>query len=309
MTEHKLLLRPIGLFLGLGLFGWVVWDAVEKTQSVEWPALPIQHILLATVLVLVAHGLHGLAWAMGARKVAESIRVWDGIGIYSLSFIGRYLPGKVWQIGGLSYLAKGRGADPYQIAGYSLVFLIAYQVIGALIMLTAYVVSEAAFGWAICVASAPVIALALALIYTAASQQILKRLPAKWQVRVRGGMYQPFGALAINFILLALVWLMFGTTGYVLVQGFAPEWTGTWAQVAAATIGGLIAGFLVLIAPSGAGVRESTISIWLTFIGISPVASIALAVALRIIMTAGEFLLAAFGALMVLRSPTTPREN
>lgn len=309
MTHRKWLIRLFGLAFGLGLFGWVIWTAIEKTQSFDWPALPIQHIVFASGLVFLAHGLHGLAWVVGARQIAPAIGVWDGIGIYALAFIGRYLPGKIWQIGGLSYLAKGRGADPYDIAGYSLVFLVFFQIIGAAIVLVCHFANVFAFGWLICLVSSLAIAIVMAAIYSIASERITALLPLKWKERVRGGLHQPFGALALNLCLLALVWLAFGTAGYVLVQGFAPEWAGSWAQVAMATIGGLIAGFLVLIAPSGAGIRESTISVWLASMGISPIASIAMAVALRVIMTAGELLWAAFGALLILRTDKAPMRH
>ncbi|MEX5728356.1 uncharacterized membrane protein YbhN (UPF0104 family) [Rhodovulum iodosum] len=309
MAKPGPILKLIGLFLGLGLFGWIVADAFAKTQSVDWPPLPLAELAVASVLVLLAHGLHGVAWALGARKIAPQLGWTEGVAAYSVSFLGRYLPGKIWQVGGLSYLARGRGADPMQIAGYSLAFLIAFQVVGALLLLLSYLLQDYRWGWIPCVASAPVIGIALAAFYHVFSDQIFKRLPAALRARLRGALHQPFDALAMNLTLLAVVWLLLSSCGHLIVTGFAPDWNGTWGQSAAATLGGLIAGFLVLIAPSGAGVRESTIAIWLTAVGVDPVVAIAIVIALRVTMTLGELLWAAAGLLLFARTSPKPTEN
>ncbi|MCA0044244.1 hypothetical protein [Celeribacter litoreus] len=302
MIPRNWLLKLVGLILGLCLFGWVILDAVETTHSEEWPALPVSHLVLATGLVVTAHGLHGLAWVIGAQNVSGRIQVLDGVSIYSLSFIARYIPGKVWQIGGISYLAKKRGADPYKIAGYSLVFVFAFPCIGASVMLISYFVDDLYFGWIICLTSVPVLALLLSALFSLASEGLVSFLPKYWRDRLRSGLNQPFWALYANLLLLALVWLGFGTSGHVLLRGFAPDWSGSWTQSTTATIGGLIAGFLVLIAPSGAGVREATTSVWLTHFGVSPIVSIAFVITLRITMTLSEFLWAGLGAFVLSRS-------
>ena len=305
MSRHKWRLRSIGLAFGLGLCAWVIWDAVRKSQSLDWPEIPWPQVGLTFALVMIAHGLHGLAWVVGARKIAPALGWWDGVGIYSLSFLGRYLPGKIWQVGGISVLARGRGADAIQIAGYSLAFLVAFQVVGALLLLLAYMLDDRPHGWIACVIAAPVISIVLAALYRSLAAPVVAVLPYRFQDKLSGAMDQPFVALALNLFLLALVWILFGTCGYALAKGFAPDWAGSWTQAAAATLGGLIAGFLVLIAPSGAGVRESTISVWLTSVGIAPIAAIALALALRLAMTVGELIWAAVGAALVIR-PTPP---
>jgi len=307
MPERNQLLKALGLILGLGLFGWIIVDAFAKTKAVIWPPLPIAELAATLVLVLIAHGLHGLAWAVGARQLAPQLSWAEGISAYSISFLGRYIPGKIWQVGGLSMLARDRGAEPLQIAGYSLAFLIAFQLLGALLLLEALLLQDYRWAWLVCLASTPLLALLLALPYHLVSEQLFKRLPQSGRDRLQGSLHQPFKAMLINLSLLATVWVLLASCGHLLVLGFAPEWGGTWGQSAAATIGGLIAGFLVLIAPSGAGVRESTISLWLTGFGVSPVASIAIVIALRLVMTAGDLLWAGAGLLLTLQK--SPHSN
>ncbi|MCV6594661.1 MAG: lysylphosphatidylglycerol synthase domain-containing protein [Silicimonas sp.] len=291
--------KLLGLVLGLGLFAWVIRDALAQAQGAEWPPIPWVHVALATLLVIAAHGCHGLAWAVGARHVARGLGLMTGTAIYALSFLGRYLPGKIWQIGAMSYLARDRG-DPYQIAGYSLVFLIIFQGIGASILVIATLGGQVPGAVAICLFGTIVITGFLAVLYYLASGWIVARLPERMQQKLKGGLYQPFGPLLLNLLLLAACWLLFATGGYVLALGFAPDWTGSWAQATTAALTGLIAGFLVLIAPSGVGVRESAISVSLGSMGVEPVAAVALALALRLAMTLSELVWAGLGALVLM---------
>ena len=268
----------------------------------DWPPISPAHLVAVMATVVAAHGLHGLAWAVGARQIAPRLGWGQGVAAYSLSFLGRYLPGKIWQVGGLSYLARDRGAEPWQIAGYSLAFLVAFQVVGAALLALAMLLSHRTGVWLIALLASPVIGIALALLYRWFSEPVFRVLPARLQTELRGALAQPTGALAVNLGLLGLTWVLLATCGHLLVAGFAPDWPGTWAQSAAATIGGLIAGFLVLIAPSGAGVREATISVWLTSYGVEPVATLAVVVALRIAMTLGDLIWALIGLILMPRN-------
>jgi len=307
MPERKQLLKLAGLLLGLSFFGWIIKGAIEQSQTVVWPPLPVPELAMTLLLVLIAHGLHGLAWTVGARQVAPRLNWTQGIAAYSISFLGRYIPGKIWQVGGLSMLTRNRGADPLHIAGYSLVFLVAFQVLGALVLTEAWLLQDFQQAWLICLLGAPLTALVLAMPFHFLGTQLTKILPRKVRDQLIGSLHQPFSALLINLTLLTIVWVLLASCGNLLALGFAPEWDSTWSQSAMATIGGLVAGFLVLIAPSGAGVRESTISLWLANLGIAPITTIAIVIALRIIMTAGDLLWATAGLLLTLRtSPTSP---
>ena len=73
MPERKTIFRILGLILGLGLFTWVSLNLLEESQATEWPPLPLAEIFKAGLLVLIAHGLHGLAWAVGARQYATRL--------------------------------------------------------------------------------------------------------------------------------------------------------------------------------------------------------------------------------------------
>jgi uncharacterized membrane protein YbhN (UPF0104 family) len=288
--------------MGLGLFVWVILDATAQSQSVSWPPIPVGHLGVAFGLIFVAHGLHGAAWVVGARQIAPEIDWPRGMATYSVAFLGRYIPGKIWQVGGMVYFARQRGADTFQIAGFSLVFLVAFQLIGAALFGLALVSRDMSVSWALPVAGALAIVLAAAAFCTVFGTAVTARLPQSWNERLGASLNQPFGALAANFGFLAATWVLLATAGYYIAIGVQPGWDGTWADSSTAILGGIIAGFFVLIAPSGAGVRESAIIVLLTQFDIEPAAAIAIAIALRLAMTAGELLWALLGAVILLGS-------
>ncbi|MGI9290601.1 MAG: hypothetical protein ACR2QG_04890, partial [Gammaproteobacteria bacterium] len=188
MPERKTLLRLLGLILGLGLFVWVSLDLLEQSQSTEWPALPVDGLIKALVLVLIAHGLHGIAWAVGARQYADKLGWAEAVGAYSISFLARYIPGKIWQIGGLSVLTRNRGANPLHIASYSLVFLVAFQVIGVLVLGIAYLLREHEQAFWLTSLSTPFLAVILALLYQLCGPSLLRALPEKHQHKLTGAL-------------------------------------------------------------------------------------------------------------------------
>ncbi|MDJ0918879.1 MAG: hypothetical protein QNJ05_14025 [Woeseiaceae bacterium] len=303
MPEKKPLLGLLGLILGVGLFVWISVRLLEQSQSTEWPPLPAGALINALLLALVARGLHGIAWAVGARQYADKLGWAEAVGAYSISFLARYIPGKIWQIGGLSVLTRNRGANPLSIAGYSLVFLVAFQVIGVLVLGVAYLLRDQALAFWLTSLSAPVIAVLLALLYQLCGPSLLQALPAKHQEKFTGVLDQRFWPLTINLTLLALTWVMLASSGYQVVKGFSAEWSGTWGQSSVAIISGHLAGFVVLVAPSGVGVRESTIALLLTGQGVMAATAIAIVVAFRIVLTIGELIWAGAGMLIALRKP------
>lgn len=301
MLERKTLLRLLGLVLGLGLFVFVSLRLLEQSQSTEWPPLPTDAMISALILVLIARGIHGLAWAVGARQYADKLGWVEAVGNYSITFLARYIPGKIWQIGGLSLLTRNRGANPLHIASYSLVFMIVFQMIGLLMMGVTYLILELVAAFWLILFSLPVIAIALASIYQLCGPALYKWLPIKHQQKFVGILDQGFWPLTTNLCLMGLTWILLATSGHEVIKGFSPEWDGSWELSVFTIISGYLAGFIVLLAPSGVGVRESTIALLLTSQGVFPATAIAIVVAFRIIATIGELIWAGTGMLIALR--------
>lgn len=298
MRKPNRWLKAIGLIIGLGLLGWIINNAIAQSQSVSWPKLPIASLAAAFAMVIAARCLQATAWVVGAREVAPQIEWMTGIGAYSVTFLGRYIPGKIWQVGGLAYFASQRGANAVDIGVYSVVFLAAYQSTGGLMVFIAYMSQEIPLGWAIVIVVTSVIASACGLLWYRYAKRIVHVLPQRLRKLSQGAFKQHTPNSIFMVLLLIATWVFLATSGHILIKGFQPEWNGTWVQSTVVILGGIIAGFMFFIAPSGIGVREGMMLVLLELFGVDPITAFMIIVSHRLIMLAAEVSFAAVGALI-----------
>ena len=80
------------------------WDpaAVDWRARVPW---------LLAALALGTLNLAGMAalWTWLTRRLGEEVRYGEGITAWIASNLGRYIPGKVWQLAGLAAYMRARG--------------------------------------------------------------------------------------------------------------------------------------------------------------------------------------------------------
>lgn len=304
MTSRLHGLKSVGLLAGLGLFTWIGYDTWQRAQSVGWPPLPWPALASASALLLLAYLIRMLSWTYGARHIAPDLTVRSGASVFALALLGRYIPGKLWQLGGLAALASRHGAPSGPIASFSLGFLVASQLLGLLTLAGCVLLRPLnTLALPLLALVAPLLALGVSILVVYTRRILGPRLPERWRLGQEDLL--SWTQRCIMLSILVWVWLLFASAGHLLALGFSPAWVGAWPQTAAAVLAGLLAGFLVLIVPSGAGVRESTIAVWLVAEGVSAPSALLVAVSLRVVMTLGELLWAALGALIVLRPGET----
>ncbi len=97
------------IFVGALLRGqWTALDEVlESTRRFDWSFNPWW--LTAAVGVGVANlFLMGLVWAGLFRRTGGAARPEEAVRVWVVTNFGRYIPGKVWQLGGLAvYIRAG----------------------------------------------------------------------------------------------------------------------------------------------------------------------------------------------------------
>ncbi|NJD18764.1 MAG: hypothetical protein FIA95_05710, partial [Gemmatimonadetes bacterium] len=111
--------KALKLALQLVLTGLVMWIVLEamgvnlsKLGQMDpgriHPHAPL--LALATAALLVGF-LHSAAlWGVVTRDLGgQRLPLGEAMGVFMAANLGRYLPGKVWQIAGLAILAKQRG--------------------------------------------------------------------------------------------------------------------------------------------------------------------------------------------------------
>ncbi|HSJ09100.1 MAG TPA: lysylphosphatidylglycerol synthase domain-containing protein [Longimicrobiales bacterium] len=140
MSGPRLLARLAQLAL-LGIVLWFVYRAVapqlaelQPGDLTRWrPAvLPLAGSFVVLVGVYVAHAL---LWrrilgdlALGRPSVRETLRV------YFLASLGRYVPGKVWQLAGMAVLAGRIGLPPVKATAAAILGQIAFLLTGMLFL-------------------------------------------------------------------------------------------------------------------------------------------------------------------------------
>ena len=295
------------LFILLALQGqWRAFAELGGSTSGTWIARPgwlLAALGLGTVNLL---GMAAL-WTWLARRWGEDLRYPEGMAAWVGSNLGRYIPGKVWQLAGLAAFMRGTGRSGSVALVSALVFQIVVLVSGiAAALLTLGNRIGDAFGGSILL---PVgLAVALALILhpealrraTAALAKLLREDgPAVSSViereRSTGGAYSWMLGVA-----LLLAWWVYGAGLWFLVAGVSEAPVSDIRTLTGVFAASYVAGYLSIVTPGGLIVREGAMTLLLTAATPLPAAAaVGIAVLARLWTIVSE--LAAFGIAVLLR--------
>ncbi len=282
--------------VGLALSGsWGEWPAIQAAAGHGWRIRPLY---LATALVCAATALlcSGAVWGAlfraggGEMDRREAVAAWIG------SNLGRYLPGKVWQVAGLVGYVRSRG-------GPGAAALSALLVSQASLLSVAAAASLATLGAAAFAGMGPWAAVLGVLGVAAAFAPPVLRAAVRLGARL---LREPAGSAAISAsyglrtsgrtaAASLLVWCLHGLGFWFLIKGLVAEIPVGPSEAAGVYAAAYLAGYLALIAPGGIVVREGAIVTLLGLVAsVPPGPAAALALAARIWSTCAE--VAAFGA-------------
>ena len=282
------ILRRIGIDL----------DALGELDPGRWElaALP----LVGSVVVLAAGYVASAAlWGRMVRELGgPTLGMGDTVPLFLVANVGRYVPGKVLQIAGLTWLARGRGVSAPVAAGAAVLGQ-GVALLGATLLGLGAFFSPALdpgiriWGWLGLAAAG--IFLLLTTVPAAA-----RRLERVW-FRIAGSegegptLSRGFGLRWTT--LYVLNWSLYAAAFWLLflgLEGWAP-----FLYVGPAFAAAYVGGYLALFAPAGLGVREGLLAAFLAPV-LRPEAALAVAVAARIWATAVEVVPAALLAPRVL---------
>lgn len=266
----------------------ISWSEIAELDAGSWRPRPLPFV--ASLLVLLAVFVYAVTlWvAMMKRLGGPPLPLADAVRIFFLANLGRYLPGKVWQLAGLAYLASKRGV--------SLPVATSSAVLGQIFSLGA-AACLAAIGLALGVGSGyprELLPWALALLVLVAVGTLV---PAALRLGLRiafklGGKGEEvptidnwFGARWLGLYL--PVWLGYGIAFGLLWASFPALPPVFWPGAIGALAAAYLIGYAALFAPAGVGVREGALALLLApWVGAA--AAGVLAVIARIWMTVGE---------------------
>lgn len=270
--------------------GYLLWrqraDVVHSLQAIS-----LGPIVLSLLLGTVGAWLPGLVWRDLLGSQGYPTRALAGQRAFFIAQLGKYLPGGIWALVAQVAMARelkipGRQAATATFLGLALSIISAMLVAG--VTLPFAVPGLVTHYWWTFLA-VPVL---LALLHPRSVEwwsgtafRILRRptepVRLSWPVLLRATS------------LMVVSWVALGLHFGVLVHGLGRSVPGVW--LLAVGVFGLawVAGFLIVIAPAGAGVREAALV--LGFVSVLPApAVLTVAVLSRVLLVAADILLAGF---------------
>jgi glycosyltransferase 2 family protein len=283
-------LRVLQWVFGLAIVVFAVrslaknWDDL-RAQPLHWSIEP-GWILLSAIVVWLMYALLIAAWRRMLLGWGRGLDAWSAARIWTVSSLGKYLPGKVWAVAGMAVMAQRAGIGAGPATGSAVILqLLAIGTGAAVVALTGWgalrtVYPGAEVGLLVLLAAA--VASVSMLFWPAVTDRLL-RLAAPDAGSVR----PPMGAVVFGIVANSVAWVGYGGALWLLARGLLPQaGLGLLSAIAVFTAS-YLAGFLALFAPGGIGVREGLFILMLQGpIGIG--AATALAVASRLLLTVTE---------------------
>ncbi|MDN4476064.1 lysylphosphatidylglycerol synthase domain-containing protein [Demequina sp. SYSU T00192] len=289
------------LAVAAGLLGWAVvsnWDQVSTAlRDLTWGA-----IAGSLVACMIALGVNAMSWRAVMRAIGLDTTVAEAMRVFLLSQVGKYVPGSVWPVLAQAEFARDHGVSrPRAMTGSivaMVVGVVTSAVVGAVGLVLAVPDALAAYWWVLAVAAA------LAVVLVPA---VLKRVVAlAFRVTRRAEEPAHIGgrALLASAAWSTLMWVVLGVHAWLLLRELAPG--AGLAVVTGAFAFAWLVGFLVVVAPAGAGARE-----WALVLALAPVATpaqaLSLALVSRFLMTAADVAGLGIGIAIGARRPDAAR--
>ena len=262
--------------------------------------------MIATYLLLIE------AWRATLRVWSESIPFSAAARIWFVSNLGKYVPGKVWQIAAMGALAQKRGVSAAAAIGSSLLVNLVSILAGfAVIAVTAAGRVGAVVGAqmtsggersAQLMVVGVALAGAIALVLAPVAVPRLAALAGKMTGRPLAIPRVPPKAVWVAAASTVASWVAYGIAFFLFARGITPRATGNALSYIAVYTGSYLAGYLALFAPGGVGVREAAIVIAMPKFGLASAADAAvIAITSRLWLTVLEIL----PGLLLFRSGST----
>jgi glycosyltransferase 2 family protein len=263
-------------------------DTRAAITELSWPSLAAAFVA----------GVAGLfAWMLGWRALltglGSPLPLRAAIRVYFVAQLGKYIPGSVWALVGQMELAREHHVPRERGASAALLAMATTVATGCAVAAVTLPLTSASathrYWWLLLAAPIFLGALHPRVVGFALGRalRLLKRPPLEQLVGGR--------TMVVAVFWTALGWLLLGVHTWVITWAAGGKGSGLLFLATGAYALAFTAGFLVVIAPGGAGVREAAL-----VIALGPVvkAPLVIALASRVVMTLADLLWAAAAAIL-----------
>jgi uncharacterized membrane protein YbhN (UPF0104 family) len=276
---------------GLAVVVAILWVARQQADQVAQALGSIApwSVLAGLGLAVAGVALPGIVWRDLLASQGFRTGFVPALRVFFVAQLGKYLPGGIWSLVAQVGMSRELRVPGRQAAAATLVAM-ALGVICALLLAAVTLplaVPELLGTYAWVFLAVPVLAALL-----------LPRSVAWWsgaafRLLGRSGppVLLPWRVLLRAAVLLVLSWVLLGLHVGVLVRGIDPEGRASWLLCLGVFALAWVAGFLVVVAPAGAGVREAALVLGLS--GVLPAGAVlVVAVLSRALFLVADVLLA-----------------
>ncbi|MFN2571899.1 MAG: lysylphosphatidylglycerol synthase domain-containing protein [Gemmatimonadales bacterium] len=253
---------------------WAAFQSVQVTLSprIGWLAASV-------AVVFLTYAIQIESWRQMLRGWDQRLPYTAAARAWTLSNLGRYIPGKVWSVAGLVVLAERAGVRR-SVAAVS-AFAMQAVVLGTGVVIVAIATPHAA---------SPLLLGGAVLAALALIGVLAWRRTALWLGRLADAA-TPLPPLPLTAIILSsgamlLSWATFGLAFWMLIRGLMPTATVPAPAAMGMFALGYVLGIVAIIAPGGIGVRDLALVGFLTpFLGSGGALAVSLASRVQLTFT------------------------
>lgn len=240
--------------VGLGL------SELAAVDAARWVPDPLL-LGAASLLLLAGYGVSAALWGLIVHELGgPRLSTGDAVRIFMIANLGRYVPGKVWQIAGLAALARGRGVPAGTAATAAVLGQGIALVAAAAVGMGAFLAGPPSYRrWGLI--GAAVVAVAAVLL---AIPAVFRRVAGAWFRLARTEAPADLSALhGLRWLALYVVnWGMYALSFWILARSLGLA--GAVLPVASAFAAAYVLGYAMIFAPAGLGPREGFLIVFLT---------------------------------------------
>jgi hypothetical protein len=258
--------RPgVRRLLVLVAFGFLLWALASQWRELQTATraaareleLDWRWIALASGIVLATHALLVQSWRMLLAGWGGRLRYGRAVQIWTIANLGKWIPGKIWQVGAMGMMAADDGISGVAAAGAALLGTLLN--IGAGFGIT--VITGASGLDKIRPGLTPV-AMVLSVLFLLGVVGLPLLLPrlldrfARWRGLPAGTQQLSHGAIWTATAINGASWVCYGLAFACFARGVTPSVSGDPSAFIAVYTASYLVGYLALFAPGGLGVRE-----------------------------------------------------
>jgi glycosyltransferase 2 family protein len=276
--SRRTLLRVVQVALAA-----IVIALVARKLIAEWGAVRLA-LAASGIVVLATYAVLIETWRVILRGWQHEIPFFDAARIWTISNLGKYLPGKVWSITALALMSREYGVSAAEGATASVLVTLINTIVG-------FAVAIVAGASLLRIPPLLVAVIAVMAVAVLASPSALPTLGLwagkvlKREIVLRSLAHR---VLLGAGVLTCVAWLMYGVAFWLFTKGVLGTAPGALRNYVAVFAGSYLIGFIAIFAPAGVGPREGAMGLALQRAGLAAGPAYLLVVASRLWLTALE---------------------